>query len=163
MKSWLKRTRAALLMGLTWAVVWAVAAVIIGTTVIDPDNSMDEMWLAIGALPGFLGGIAFSVVLGFVGRRRRFEELSLPRVAAWGALAGLVVGSIPFVIGNPTSDVPIWLMGVAVIGSIAALSAASAAGSLALARKSEQRALPDTEIRLGKHHLEPLADDRHLR
>ena len=95
MKLLMRRVRGALLMGLVWALIWAPAAVLIGL-IIDPDGSMDEMWPAIGAYPGFIGGVAFSVVLGIAARHRRFEELSLGKVAAWGALAGLLVGSIPF-------------------------------------------------------------------
>ena len=142
MQKWLRRIRGALGMGLTWAVVWAPVAVLIGLLV-DPDGSMDEMWIAIGAYPGFLGGVVFSIVLGSAARRRGLEELSLARVAAWGALAGLLVGTFPFTVGEPTSEVPLWLLASVVIGSITLLSAASAAGSLALARRAEKRDVLD--------------------
>ena len=52
MKKWLRRIRGAVLMGLAWAAVWAPVAVLLGTFVVDPDNSMDEMWVAVGAYPG---------------------------------------------------------------------------------------------------------------
>lgn len=140
MKTWLRRVRGAVGMGLTWAVVWGPAAVLIGLFV-DPDGSMDEMWVAIGAYPGFLGGVAFSAVLAIAARRRRLGELSLARVATWGAAAGLLVGALPFVLGDPVTERPLWLLAVVVIGSITLLSAASAAGSLALARRAEKREL----------------------
>ena len=139
MKKWLRRARGAVLMGVTWALIWAPVGVLIGL-IVDPDGSMDEMWVAIGAYPGFLGGVVFATVLGIVGRRRRFEELSLPRFAAWGAVAGLLVGAIPFAVGESTSGRPLWLLGGVVMGSITLLSAGSAAGSLALARMAEKRA-----------------------
>jgi hypothetical protein len=107
--------------------------------IVDPDGSMDEMWVAIGALPGFIGGVFFSAVLGIAARGRGFDELSLSRVAAWGALAGLLVGAIPFVLGDPITEFPVWLLGVIVVGSLTVLSAGSAAGSLALARMAEKR------------------------
>lgn len=141
MKKWLRRIRGAVGMGLTWALVWAPVAVLIGFFV-DPDGSMDEMWVAIGAYPGFLGGVVFSIVLAIAARRRRLEELSLSRVALWGAAAGLMVGVLPFTIGEPTTERPLWLLATVVIGTITLLSAASAAGSLALARMAEKRALP---------------------
>lgn len=140
MKKWLRRIRGAVGMGLTWALVWAPAAVLIGLFV-DPDGSMDEMWPAIGAYPGFLGGVVFSMVLAIAARRRRLDELSLSRVAAWGAAAGLLVGVLPFTIGEPTTERPLWLLATVVIGTITLLSAVSAAGSLALARRAEKRAL----------------------
>lgn len=137
---WLKRARAALVMGLTWAVLWAPVGVLVGL-VVDPDGSMDEMWPAIGAYPGFLCGILFSGVLVALSRRRRLEDLSLGRFAAWGALAGAATGVLPFFIGDPTSDAPVWLFGTVLVGSLAMMSAASAAGSLALVRRAERRAL----------------------
>ena len=143
MKKWLRRIRGAVLMGLTWAVVWAPVAVVLGTTIIDPDNSMDEMWVMIGALPGFLGGVVFATVLGIAGRRRRFDELSVPRFAAWGALAGALVGTFPFLVGDSSTAMPAWLFGGIVVGSITVMSAVSAAGSLALARMGETRELLD--------------------
>jgi peptidoglycan/LPS O-acetylase OafA/YrhL len=140
MGQWPRRVRGALLMGLTWALVWGPIAVLVGL-VVDPDGSMDEMWVAIGAIPGFLGGVAFAVVLGMAARRRRIGELSLPRVAAWGAAAGLLVGVLPFLVGEPGTDRPVWLLALVVVGAITLLSAGSAAASLALARRAERRAL----------------------
>lgn len=142
MNKWLKRIRGAVGMGLTWALVWAPVAVLIGFA-IDPDGSMDEMWPAIGAIPGFLGGVVFSVVLAIAARHRRLDELSLARVAGWGAFAGLLVGTLPFLIGESTSEIPVWQLASVVIGTITGLSAASAAGSLAVARMAERRALAD--------------------
>ena len=37
---------------------------------------------------GFIGGVAFSLVLGIAEGRRRFDQMSLPRFAAWGAGGG---------------------------------------------------------------------------
>ena len=140
MRQWPRRVRGALLMGLTWAVVWGPIAVLVGLLV-DPDGSMDEMWVAIGALPGFVGGVVFATVLGIAARRRRIGELSLSRVAAWGAAAGLLVGVLPFLVGEPDTERPLWLLALVVVGAITLLSAGSAAASLALARRAERRAL----------------------
>ena len=68
MTKWLKRIRAALVMGLIWAVVWLPAGLLLGM-VLDPDGSMDEPWVLVGTLPGFLAGVMFSVVLGIAARR----------------------------------------------------------------------------------------------
>jgi hypothetical protein len=93
----------------------------------------------VGAYPGFLGGVVFSAVLGIAAGRRRFDELSLARVGAWGAAAGFLVGALPFAVGESTTEFPLWLLAVVVIGSITLLSGISAAGSLALARRAEQQ------------------------
>ena len=42
MENWPRRIRAALLMGLIWAAVWAPVAVLIGV-IVDPNDAMDEM------------------------------------------------------------------------------------------------------------------------
>ncbi len=52
MNTWLRRIRGAVLMGLTWAVVWAPVGVLIGM-IVDPSDSMEEMWVAVGAYPDF--------------------------------------------------------------------------------------------------------------
>lgn len=160
MRKWLRRIRGAVGMGLTWAVVWAVVAGLIGMLV-DPDGSMDEMWPAIGAYPGFLGGIVFSVVLAIAARHRGLDDLSPGRVAAWGAGAGFLVGVLPFTIGEPATEIPLWLLAALVIGTITGLSAASAAGSLALARMGGRRELgagagvPELRAGAGPRH-EPI-------
>ena len=153
MKKWLRRIRAALTMGLLWAVPWAVVAVLLGM-VIDPDESMDEMWFLIGAYPGFLGGVLFSIVLAVAERRRSLSELSVRRFGAWGAVAGLVIGVVPFLLGTPSADIDVARLATVVIGSFTLMSAASAAGSLALARRGEARELLDagadtSDVRLG--------------
>jgi hypothetical protein len=153
MKNWLRRIRAAVTMGLLWAVPWAIVAVLIGL-VVDPDESMDEMWFLIGAYPGFLGGVLFSVVLSIAERRRNLSELSVRRFGAWGAVAGLVIGVLPFMLGTPSADIDVARLATVVIGSFTLMSAASAAGSLALARMGGARELLDagadtSDARLG--------------
>lgn len=141
MKQWLRRIRGAVVMGLAWALVWAPVAVLIGTLIVDPDNSMDEMWIAVGAYPGFVCGVIFSAALAIAESGRGLSELPLPRIGIWGALAGLIVGVFPFTVGTPTSAIPLWLLGVAVIGSITLMSAASAVASALLARTMKKREL----------------------
>ena len=70
-------------MGVLWAMAWAPVAVVIGTTIIDPGDSMDEMWFMVGVIPGFISGVLFSVVLGMAARRRKLDELSVARFARW--------------------------------------------------------------------------------
>jgi hypothetical protein len=140
---WLRRVRGALLMGLTWAVVWMPVGLLLGL-ILDPDGSMDEPWIAVGTFPGFLSGVIFSVVLGIAAGRSKLHELSVAKVAGWGAVAGLLIGSLPFVLGDQGPDVErVWLLPIVVITTITVLSSASAAASLALAKKAEQREFPD--------------------
>jgi hypothetical protein len=96
-----------------------------------------DRWLR--RIRGALGAL-FSIVLGIVGRSRRFDELSLPRFAALGALGGLLVSLIPAaMVGVGLSqigreDAGLWTLTAVIIGPFTILSALSAAGSLMLAR-----------------------------
>ncbi len=135
MKGVFKRVRAALFMGAAWAVAWAPLGVLLGL-IIDPDGSMDEMWFLVGAYPGVAGGLLFSLVLwGFRGQHR-LEELSAARIGKWGAVAGLAVGVLPFLLGSATSAVPLWLLAGGFITATTVLGAVSAAGTLRLAQRA---------------------------
>jgi hypothetical protein len=131
MPHWLKGFGNAVLLGAAWAIVWAPIAIVLGTFIIDPDNSMDEMWFAVGAFPAVLCALLFSGFLALA--ETGLEEVSLPRAGAWGAVAGVMVGAIPFASGTPNPNNADWL-GLAVMGSFALLSAASAIGSALLIR-----------------------------
>ena len=135
MRQWLRRIRVAVLSGLAWAAAWAPAGVLLGL-IVDSDGSMDEMWVAVGAYPGFLSGVVFLAVLGVAKARRRFDELPLARVGAFGAVSGARVGGLPFValVSDETGGLRGQLLGAVIIASITLLSAVSAVGSLALAK-----------------------------
>lgn len=143
MRKWLARIRGAVLMALTWAVIWAPFGPVLGM-ILDPDGTMDEPWVAIGALPGFVCGLLFSVVLGIAERRRSLHELSLARVATWGALSGLFLMVLNTgALGTPNTEHLFWRARYIIIGGVTLLSAASAAGSLLLARMAKKREAPE--------------------
>lgn len=154
MKSWLRRIRGAIGMGLTWAAGWALVGLLIGVTSrLLPGLPWDSFFevfdapLPALAIPGFFGGAFFSIVLGIAARHRRFAELSLPRFAAWGAVGGLLLTLFPFALvavglaSTEGSALGAWQIFAAISGPFILLSAASATGSLMLARKAEKREL----------------------
>jgi hypothetical protein len=164
MNKWLKRIRGTVGMGLTWAAAWAVGGVLIGVTSLLlpglPWDSFFEVFdapLPALAIPGFFGGAFFSVVLGIAGRGRRLDELSLGRVAAWGALGGLLLTLFPFALfavglgSREGSSHSSWQVISVIGGPFIFLSAVSAAGSLMLARRVENRNAVDA----GEDVLEP--------
>ncbi len=152
MKRWLRRIRGALGMGLSWAVPWVFVAFLIEAFV-DPHGRIADIWPAVLGIPAFIGGVFFSVVLGIAERRRRFDELSIPRFAAWGAVAGLLVGALPFILGSPGDpDVPVWRLAVMIIPPISLLTSLSAAASLALARRAEARESLDARADIAELH-----------
>jgi hypothetical protein len=90
---------------------------------------------------GFVAGVIFSAVLGVVDGRRRFDQMSLPRFAAWGATGGFLLSAILILAVSLGGD-PAFLGNLALVGPLFALAGeGSAAGSLALARRAQDREL----------------------
>ena len=134
MKRWLRRIRGTVGMGLVWAAGGAGIGGII--ELLDnilpgglPMASAVDMWPQTLAIPGFIGGVIFAVVLGIAGGNRRFGELSLPRFAAWGAVTGLLLGVL-----GVWAGAPLFFAGITTLTSVVAAS-----GSLTLAKMAERR------------------------
>ena len=89
MKKWPKRIRGAFGMGLTWAIAWFGAGVAL-LLVVGLDAADVPFLIGFGMF-GFLAGVMFSGVLGIVEGRRRFDQMSVPRFAGWGAVGGLLL------------------------------------------------------------------------
>ena len=137
MKTWGRRIRAAIAMGLTWAAAWFGAGTLLARV---PGFDSDLPFALLFAPLGFLTGIMFSGILVGIEGRRGFDRMSLSRFAGWGAASGLLLSGI-FVVGAA-------LRGASMLGeflvfgpALAMAGAVCAAGSLALARRAERREL----------------------
>ena len=143
MRSWLRRIRGAIGMGLTWAIAWFLAGMML--LVVVGFGAADVPFPLGFGLLGFLAGVTFSGVLGIVERRRRFDQMSLPRFAVWGGVGGLLFSGI-FVaaaglgVGTLSVLAPVFVLA----------GAGCAAGSLALARMAEDRELLDASSDVGE-------------
>lgn len=150
----LRRLRAAVVMGLLWAVGWALAGIAIGVlSVLTPFLPWDAVFrifdapLPALAIPGFIGGTLFSLVLGVAGRNRSFDELSVGRVALLGAIGGVLLALVPgamVLLGLATLGTG--SLGVLALTAMLAVtfglfSAASAATTFSIAVKGEDRLL----------------------
>jgi len=123
-------------MGLTWAFAWFAAGIAL-LLVVGFGAADVPFPLGFGFL-GFLAGVTFSVVLGIVEGRRRFDQMSLPRFALWGGVGGLLFSVLFVTAAGLGANI------LLVLGPVFALSGAGcAAGSLALARMAEGRELPE--------------------
>lgn len=135
MRTWLRRIRGALGMGVVWAAAWGFAGGfprwIFG---IETDAPLP---LIFGVF-GFIAGVSFSAVIALIEGRRRFDQMSVPRFAAWGATGGLLLS---VVLARATSLG--WGDFVALASTLAIASAVCASGSLALARGAARQELPD--------------------
>lgn len=142
MNKWVRRIRGAIGIGLVWGTAWFAAGMILLFVV--GFGAADVPFPLFFGLLGFFAGVTFSAILGLVEGRRRFDQMSLPRFAAWGGVGGLLLAAVMAVI-----------VGAAVfpvLAPIFALSGAGcAAGTLALARTAEDRQLLGAGIDSGGH------------
>jgi len=149
MGNWLLRAAGAAGMSFTWGAGWAIAGFIIGAaSLATPFLPWDAFFRVFDAplpalgLPAFIGGGIFSVVIGFAEHRSKFEELSLGRFTAWGALAGLLLSLVPAaMVGAGLAhlsrpDMGLWKLTALISGPLTLLGAVSGAASLLLARSA---------------------------
>jgi len=138
MKTWARRIRAALGMGVTWAAAWFAAGILLARV---PGFYSDLPFALLFAPLGFVCGIIFSGILVAIEGRRRFDRMSLSRFAVWGAVGGLLLSGI-FVGAAALRGAGAWGEFLVFGPALATASAVCAAGSLALARRAERRELP---------------------
>lgn len=145
---WLRRLRGAIGMGVSWAIAWGLMVFALGfLSLFVPGielifEAADDELLSLMLVSGFAGGVVFSGVLRIAGGRRRFDELSVPQFAAWGALGGLILPLVPALGGLAEGNIGL-AQAAAIVATTSVLGAISATGTLWLARMSEDRALLD--------------------
>jgi hypothetical protein len=135
MGNWLRRIRGAIGMGFTWAAAWFAAGSV--PRWLFGFNADVPFPLVFGVL-GFLAGLIFSGLLVLTEGRRRFDQMSLPRFAAWGAIGGLLRSAL-FAKAASLG----WGDVLAIAPTFALASAVCATGSLVVARRAVRRELPD--------------------
>ena len=145
MRTWMQRIRGAIGMGFTWGAAWTGAGIVLAVVT---GFQADVPFPLLFGLLGFFAGVTFSTFLALIERRRSFEQMSLPRFAAWGAIGSLVLSAV-----FATAASLAWGDALAIAGIFALASAACASGSLALARRAVRRALPDVRRDAGEAEL----------
>jgi hypothetical protein len=144
MRTWLQRIRGAVGIGVTWAAGWAPIGAVTGWLTalalgFPPGTVATNYTVMFGAV-GFVGGTIFSAVLSLAEGRRSFDQLSLPRFVAWGGLGGLVLGGLTVTVGLLGPGLTV--LDAVITGASTLLGAGSAAGTLLVARATDDRALP---------------------
>jgi hypothetical protein len=122
-------------MGFTWAAAWFVAGLV--PRWVFGFNADVPFPLVFGVL-GFMAGVIFSVLLMLTEGRRGFDQMTLPRFAAWGAVSGFLLSAI-FTRAASLGFGEV----LAIAPTFAVACAICASGSLALARRAAMRELPD--------------------
>jgi hypothetical protein len=116
--------------GLTWGAVWAVIGAVTGVIasivapeVIDPGETPGRIALVL-CTAGFISASGFALVLATLERGRSLSDLSLVRVALWGAAGSAVIPLLTAVADS-------------MVVFTCPLGAVLAAGSVAIARRTE--------------------------
>jgi len=128
-------------------VLWSAAWIPLGVVLSSVDRLSRGAQVTLGtvaadlpalAITGALSGFAFGLVLAATQRHRAFARMSVPRVVAWGIVSALIT---PLLIVALTLQ---W----ATLGNAAAgfvrlgiMGAATAAGTIAIARRAPAEAL----------------------
>lgn len=140
----MRRLRALLLTGIFWALFWlpiGIGLAIYGATlpktdVVGPSTAeFLTVWMGWGAL----SGVVFALTLMIAERRRTLQQLSITRIAVWGGLGSMTLPLVVIIItrlASPTDDD--WILELLVLAFSAALGAACAAWTLAMARRASE-------------------------
>ena len=123
-------------MGLTWAVAWSGAGIVVAAAL---RFQADAPFPIVFGVLGFFSGVMFSTVFALTeGRSRRFDQMSVPRFAGWGAVGGALLAALfSSVVGLGWGDM------LVVVPTFAVASAVCASGTLALAKRAASPQLPD--------------------
>ncbi len=135
MRKWLRRIRGAIGMGFTWAAAWFVVGLV--PRWVFGFNADVPFPLVFGVL-GFIAGVMFSGLLMLTESRRGFDQMTLSRFAAWGAVGGLLLSAL-FAKAASLG----WGDVLAIAPTFAVACSICASGSLALARRAGMRELPE--------------------
>jgi len=130
-------------MGLTWGAAWfgAGMTLLLGSLLLTGSTGADVPYPIGFGVFGFIAGVAFSGVLGLIEGNRRFDQMSLPRFAGWGAAGGLALATL-FVTAVALFEDPAFFRNLAVLGPVFAMAGAvTASGSLLIARRAEDQEL----------------------
>ena len=143
---WLRKLRGALGIGSIWGAVGSVVgglAGVLASVVVGAPLVTGVVAFGLGAgVVGFALGTGFAALLGMGEGRTTLEDLTSRRAAAWGAVAGALGPAAVLALHSALGwggdlSAGQWLPVVlGATGSYAALTAALAAGTVALAKRS---------------------------
>jgi hypothetical protein len=130
----MRRIRGAIGMGFTWGAAWSVAGFALAAMM---RFKADAPFPIIFGVLGFLAGVIFSVFLSVAANGRSFEEMSVPRFAAWGASGGVLL-SILFARAASIGFADV----LVIVPAFGLASAICASCTLAVARRATRPEIP---------------------
>lgn len=137
MRALLRRIRGALGVGVTWAFAWGLLGTIPRLVFgVYTDVPLPVLF----AMAGGVSGLVFAGVLTLIEDRRRFDQMSVPRIAGLGAIGGSALALvIARVTGISLGETLLLVPAYAIASSVCA------SGSLVLAQRATRRELPSAD------------------
>jgi hypothetical protein len=138
----LRRIRSALVIGLLWGIAWLILGIVVDELMVwfaSPPRAIDTLLLGIWTGLGIVSGTTFAGLLARLERNRTVETLAFRRLVLWGVLAG---AGIPIlfaiiVLALAAPDLHLARSDFVVFTLLGAIGAATAAGTIAIARRGE--------------------------
>ena len=145
----IRRLRGVLVTAFSWVVLWLPVGVLIGLVEGTPPECLYcppnwfLLFLLAWSITAAVSGAAFSIVLMIAERRHSLAELSMARMASWGAIGAAVVPVVLMATDMIASgsDGVAWGRAATVTVLAACLGAACASATLALARRGQASSL----------------------
>ncbi len=147
----LRQFRAALGIGLMWAVIWLPIGLALALYAASfPPQPSDIIsrpvsvpwFVTVWTAWGGISGTGFAIILGFTERRRSLSELSLSRIAAWGALGAMTVPTLLILVEILSTPLSLhfydWRLPLVVLAVSATLGGVCGAVTLTLARHATE-------------------------
>ena len=140
MHNWLRRIRGTIGLGFAWGAAWSAAGTLPRWVF---GFEADVPFPLVFGVLGFAAGVTFSAILMLTEGRRRFDQMSIPHFATWGAAGGLLLSAL---FARAASLA--WRDVMAIAPAFALAGAVCASGSLVLARRARGPALPGSRAGL---------------
>ncbi len=101
MKKWMSGIRGAIVLIALWIIGWGLGFGGI-MEVVDSEGKIQDVWPTLLAVPGFIGGVIFSVMFLTAESGTSLDRVPLLRYGLWGAATGFALGlfSIPAEVGD---------------------------------------------------------------
>lgn len=144
----LRKLRAALVIAGIWAIVWMpmgfALALYAGSRSPQPTDVIARpvslpLFVSVWTMWGGASGVLFALILGLAERRRTLASLSLVRTVVWGAIGCVTLPAALTIVDVLTTPAGLrgytWRFPLAALAVSAALGAACAAATLAVARR----------------------------
>lgn len=105
MNKWLRKLRGIIGTGAVWGIAGLSVGALLGAISSIFDGSLSLAWVLTSGvgfgLFGFVSGVFFAGTLATLDGRRVFDELSVPRAASWGWIAGAAFAALFVLIRSP--------------------------------------------------------------